>query len=431
MDIHTLYRSSLFFQLYRKYRHLQRVWLNIRAANAAKRQWHDPATGMRIIGVTGTDGKTTTATMLASILRASGRKVGLISTVQAVINDESIDTGHHVSTPGPAQVYTLLAQMKQARVDDVIIEATSHGLDQRRLHGINFDVGIVTNISPEHLDYHGTMSRYVDAKSRLIKLSRQVVLNADNDLVISMNNHYQRPQRTFGLIESAEVTAQNITVLADRTSFTAKLTSDKSLPITLAMPGQFNILNALAAIAAADLLDSPDTAIQQGLEKVNVDGRWEVVQQQPFTVIIDFAHTPQAFEQILPLARQLVSGQGKVIHVFGSAAQRDETKRSMMGELSGKWADITIITMEDPRFESLDRIQGMLAAGLVASGKVEHEDWHRIDDRRQAIDKALSLARPGDVVIITGKGHEQSMSIRGQEHPWSDIKITRELLRQH
>ena len=417
---------------YRKYRHIRRVWLNTYAAWKARRHYKNPAQNMRLIGITGTDGKTTTATFLADILQQSGRKVGSISTIEATINGQSIDTGLHVSTPGPTQNYALLAQMRDAGVQDVVIEATSHGLDQRRLAGINFDIGIVTNIAPEHLDYHGSMEHYIKAKSRLISKSKQVILNADDPKVLAMNKSLQKPATTYGILKPADFRANSIDQENNSSQFLLNYPkTSQPQPVMLSLPGQYNILNALAAVATAEKLGIDTKAALKALAKVQVKGRWQVLQHKPFIVVVDFAHTPQALAQVLPLARQSApSAEGRVIHVFGSAAQRDESKRVDMGRLSGQFADFTIITMEDPRHEPLDRIQNMLKQGLQDAGKKQGSDWLRIDDRQQALAKAVSLASPGDVIIATGKGHEKSLSIKGYEQPWDEVVELNKLLKK-
>lgn len=413
---------------YKRYRHLRRVALNVWQASQAKRSYGYPQRGMRLIGITGTDGKTTTSTMLASILRQSGRKVGLISTVGARINEHEIDTGLHVSTPSPTQIYELLHRMKSEGVEDVVIEATSHGLDQRRLHGLSFAMGIITNIAAEHLDYHGTMTEYAKAKARLFDQSSLAILNAD-DPVVSTLNKRSIPQLLFGVHQPADVRAEQVEEYGSGSKF--RLTYNQgqsSIEVTLPLPGIFNISNALAAATAAMALQVPIQAVVAGLAEVSVPGRWQILQSSPFTVIVDFAHTPQAFEAVLPTAKKLVRRSGRLIHVFGSAANRDEHKRSQMGQISAKYADLSVLTMEDPRFESLDRIQGMLASGLQAEGKVEEKNYWRIDDRKEAITWAIAKAEPGDVVIITGKGHEQSLSIKGHELPWSDVAVVEQVL---
>ena len=409
---------------YKRYRHIRRVWLNTWHALRARRHYNYPDKSMRLIGITGTDGKTTTATMLAEILQNSGRRVGLISTVEAKINGQSVDTGLHVSTPGPSQSYQLLARMRDERVDDVVIEATSHGLDQRRLFGMSFDIGIITNVAAEHLDYHGTIEAYARAKARLLEQSSSAVLNAD-DKIASQLNLPKLPQLLFGIQASADITADAIEEQDGGSTFKVRFPNqNKAVNFFVPLPGVFNISNALAAISAAHLLGVPKESMQNGLKSVSVEGRWQILYKKDFMTIVDFAHTPQSFSQILPVARKLVGTKGRLIHVFGSAAQRDESKRSEMGRLSGQYADLTVLTMEDPRHESLDRIQSMLIEGLEKAGKRQNQGWRRIDDRQQAIEWAISEAVSGDVVIITGKGHEKSLSIKGEEKVWKTHSCT-------
>lgn len=412
---------------WRRYRHIRIVIINTWLAWRLNRRYQYPARSMRVVGITGTDGKTTTAHLLAAILQADGRTVGVISTLGATINGQLTPTGLHVSTPGPKELFPLLDTMRQAGVTDLILEVTSHGLDQRRIAGIAVDVAVMTNISPEHLDYHGTFDRYVKAKSRLLSLAKMSVLNIDDQTVVALRSRAQSVI-PYGFSSEAEVRAEDWHEVSRK--FTL-VTPEDHVDVELQLPGRYNVQNSLAAAAVARHLKINLATISAGLQSVSgVAGRWEVLQATPFTVIVDFAHTPQSFAQVLPAARLMVQASGRLIHVFGCAADRDEAKRMEMGRLSGQLADVTILTMEDPRFESLDRIQSMIASGLQQSAK-QPPMWSRVDDRGQAIHQAIDQARAGDVVLITGKGHETSLAIQGQELPWSDQAHVRQLLHLH
>jgi UDP-N-acetylmuramoyl-L-alanyl-D-glutamate--2,6-diaminopimelate ligase len=404
-------------KLSKTYYHHRRVLLNWLTAIVSMVRWAWPQRGMTLLAVTGTDGKTTTVQLLASILRQTGQPFGIISTVGATINGQVIPLAAHVSTPGPAEIYRLLYLMRQARVKWVVVETTSHGLDQRRVAGLRFAVGVITNISPEHLDYHGTIEAYVAAKARLINLSHVIVLN-DADERLRKLIHRSKRVVLFGTARSS-VYATSIDIKADRTTFLLH-TEGRSVKVSLRLPGIHNVSNALAAATVAMQIGIDEVLIVKGLASLEgVAGRWQVVQAQPFLVVVDFGHTPQAFEQILPLAKSLVRDKGRLIHVFGSAGGRDAQKRSHMGRLSGEVADISVVTMEDPRHEPLDIIQQQLIAGLKQAQKGPL--WRRIDDRRAAITWAIMQARAGDVVLLTGKGHEQSMNINGLEMPWDEV----------
>jgi len=396
-----------------------------------------PARKLRVIGVTGTDGKTTTVELIRSILTAAGHKTGMISTVEALIGDEHYPTGLHVTTPDALQVQGFLAQMVAAGTEYAVLEATSHGLAQHRVTACDFDVAVVTNITHEHLDYHGTFEDYREAKARLFRdLARSFrkldtpktsILNADD-----ASFEYLRPipadrYLTYGLEQPADVTARDIVYTPAATTFTAA-TPQGEFAVQTALPGLFNVYNILTAIAVGISQAVPVEAMQQGIEAVQgVPGRMERIDSgQDFTAIVDFAHTPNALRRALETARELTAG--RVIVVFGCAGLRDVAKRPMMGEIAGRLADRVVITAEDPRTENLDAIMAQIAAGCETAGRREGEDYWRIGDRGEAIEFAVKMARAGDLVIVTGKGHEQSMCLGTVEYPWDDREVVREAL---
>ena len=400
--------------------------------------WHGyPARRMRVVGVTGTDGKTTTVNLIHSILAAAGHKTGMISTVNALIGDTSYDTGLHTTTPEAPEVQRFLAQMVDAGTEYAVLEVTSHGLAQHRVTACDFDVAVVTNITHEHLDYHGTYQAYLEAKSHLFTalmtsarkpdMPKVAVLNADDS-----SFSYLRPipadlHLTYGLDAPADVTATEISNIPEGIAFVAR-TPGGDFPVYSPLLGRYNVYNFLAAIAVGISQNLPIPAIQRGIEAVHgVIGRMERIDAgQPFTVIVDFAHTPNSLQRALEAVRELT--QGQVIVVFGCAGLRDRAKRPLMGEIAGQLADRVVITAEDPRTEDLDDIMAQIAAGCEKAGRREGEDYWRIGDRGEAIAFAMRLARPGDLVIVTGKGHEQSMCFGTTEYPWSDHQAVREAL---
>jgi UDP-N-acetylmuramoyl-L-alanyl-D-glutamate--2,6-diaminopimelate ligase len=390
-----------------------------------------PSHHMVVIGVTGTDGKTTTSNLIFHILQAAGLRAGMISTISAQIDDHSLDTGFHVTTPEAPDVQRYLYEMLENGLTHVVLEATSHGLAQDRVAACDFDIGVITNITHEHLDYHGSFRAYQEAKAKLFRalaktdskdhhLEPTAILNHDDESYRLLEKVSQVRRVSYGLSLEADVQARNISNEPDGVSFTA-VGKDYQIPIKSHLVGSYNTANCLAAIAATveGLHLEPQTA-QQGIASLQwIPGRMEKIDLgQPFLTFVDFAHTPNALKQALTSVHQLTVG--RVIAVFGSAGLRDRAKRRMMAEVSIQLADLSLLTAEDPRTESLKTILAEMAAGAVSQGGVEGETFWRIPDRREAIRFALSLARPGDVVIICGKGHEQSMCFGEVEYPWDD-----------
>jgi UDP-N-acetylmuramoyl-L-alanyl-D-glutamate--2,6-diaminopimelate ligase len=412
-----------------------------------------PARHLTVIGVTGTDGKTTTVNLLFHILRAAGLNAGLISTVNAIIGDENLDTGLHVTTPDALDVQRYLAQMVCAGSTHAIIEATSHGLAQHRVTACEFDVAIVTNVTHEHLDYHGDWEAYFAAKARLFdglvtavqKHDQQklAVLNAQDasfDRLLDIGAEYVL---SYGLENNADVIAKDIVFEPGATRFTlraripAGIRRDAPLlqteiPVASTLLGEFNVSNILAAATAALGMGIEPGAVQTGVAALDgIPGRMERISsaEHPFLAIVDFAHTPNSLQKALETARLLAQPLGCVIAVWGCAGARDKQKRHLMGTISARLADVTIITAEDPRTEPLDLIMAESVAALEAEGKQEGVDFWRIADRGRAIRFAAEMARPRDVVIACGKGHEQSMCFGSTEYPWDDREAMRLALR--
>jgi UDP-N-acetylmuramoyl-L-alanyl-D-glutamate--2,6-diaminopimelate ligase len=439
--------------------HIPVPYLRVRDGQAAlawlSAAWHDhPARHMVMIGVTGTDGKTTTVNLLYHILRAAGLKAGMISTVNAVIGDETRDTGLHVTTPPAPQVQRYLAQMVAAGTTHAVLETTSHGLAQHRVTACEFDVAVVTNITHEHLDYHGDWDAYFAAKARLFEglrtahrkqdpqhpdthLPKLAVLNADDASFRRLQDiDVERTLSYAACGEQADVTAHDVVHAPGNTRLTlcARIMSrrEDSIPLTTALIGTYNVSNVLAAATAALGLGIAPSAIQTGVRALpGIPGRMERISDttHPFLAIVDFAHTPNALRQALQTAQTLVKDDGRVITVWGSAGLRDREKRRLMGTVSAQLADLTVITAEDPRTESLETIMAESAAACVAAGRKEGVAFWRVADRGQAIRFATEMARPGDVVIICGKGHEQSMCFGDTEYPWDDREALRRALR--
>ncbi len=408
-----------------------------------------PGHKLTVTGVTGTDGKTTTTNLIYQILLAAGIKAGMISTVNALIGEEVLDTGFHVTTPDAHDVQRYLAQIVEAGLTHVVLETTSHGWAQYRVDACEFDVGVVTNITHEHLDEHGSYESYRAAKARLFSSleitaekpqgnPRLGVINRDDARSFDFLNDFIRVKKlNYGLHEDADVRAVDVSYSPAGIHFTAK-SKDFSIPVSSKLVGAFNISNCLAALTAAvyGLKIKPEVAAQGIASLEGIPGRMERIDMgQNFTAIVDFAHTPNALKVALEAAREMLDSRkeergkrARVIAVFGSAGLRDREKRRMMAEVSAELADLTVLTAEDPRTESLEGILEEMAAGARSRGGREGETFWRVPDRGEAIRFALRLARAGDIVLSCGKGHEQSMCFGAREHLWDDRTAMRAAL---
>lgn len=400
-----------------------------------------PSRKMLVYGVTGTNGKTTTIHLLHSILQRSTKdKAGFISTIAANFGGAHADTGLHVTTPSAPDIQRYLAQMVEAGLTHVVLEMTSHGLAQGRLSGVDVDVAILTNLTHEHLDYHGSFEAYRAAKGLLFKMLAESYRKPDvpKVAVINMDDPSAEYFSAFpvdliaGYSIDTPSTYRAQTIDYQPTKTVMDVDKHKA---ELQLVGAFNVYNALAAIAAARATKvrwniGRKSIIGEGLSRVaGVSGRMERIDEgQNFTAIVDFAHTPDALEKALTAGRSMLKKRKRLIAVFGSAGLRDVEKRRMMAEVSAQLADITILTAEDPRTESLNMILGMMAEGCILRGGAEGESFYRIPDRGAAIFKACQLARKGDVVMVCGKGHEQSMCFETTEYPWDDREALRSAL---
>lgn len=412
------------------------TWLS-----AAYYNW--PARHLTVIGVTGTDGKTTTTNLIHKILLAANLKAGMISTVNAVIGDEVLDTGFHVTTPDAHDVQRYLAGMVEASLTHVVLETTSHGWSQHRVDACEFDIGVVTNITHEHINEHGNFENYRAAKARLFSSlgwtlpkpqgnPRMAVFNRDDPKSFDFLNDFIKVNKVnYGLRENADVRAVDISYSPSGIAFTAQ-SRDFHIGIKSGLVGAYNVSNCLAALTAAVYgLGVKPEVVAQGIESLEgIPGRMERIDMgQNFAAIVDFAHTPHALKSALEAARAMT--KGRVILIFGSAGLRDKEKRRMMAETSTELADITILTAEDPRTESLEGILEEMSAGATSKGGRKGETFWCVPDRGEAIRFALQLARPQDIVLSCGKGHEQSMCFGAREFPWDDRTAMRAALGEH
>ncbi|MBI2600910.1 UDP-N-acetylmuramoyl-L-alanyl-D-glutamate--2,6-diaminopimelate ligase [Candidatus Daviesbacteria bacterium] len=370
-----------------------------------------PSKKLKVIGVTGTDGKTTTVNMIYCILKNAGKKVSMVSTINAEIAGKSYDTGFHVSSPDSFTVQSFAKKAKDHKDEFLILEVTSHALDQYRFWGINFDIGVITNITHDHLDYHKSWENYFLTKAKLIKGVRVAVINKDE-------KHFNRLSKFIN--PNSKILSFGFSPKADF--------NPKSFSLNLKLIGEYNILNGLAAAAVCASEQVSTSAIKSALPSfVNLKGRMEEIKNSKgIKIIIDFASTPNSLEQALKALRRLT--KGKLISIFGSASERDFKKRPLMGQASAKYADITILTDEDPRFEDRYKIIDEIAAGVYKIKGKKNIKLFKQPDRQEAIKLGISLAKKGDLVGIFGKGHEKSISFKGQEIPWSDEEAVQKAL---
>ena len=372
-----------------------------------------PSKKLTVIGVTGTDGKTTSTSLIYYILYSAGFNVSMISSVGAIIGGKNYDVGFHVTTPSSFAIQRFIKKAVDSGSKFLVLETTSHALDQYRVFGIKFDVGVLTNVTHEHLDYHKTYENYAKAKAKLLKMSRIAVVNKDDKSFPLLNSKFKIQNskiRTYGMSSGSDI-------------------NPKTFPFKSNLIGEFNKYNILAAVAACKTLGIEDNQIRRGIESFEPPkGREDIVYEKVFTVMIDFAHTPNAIDQILKSVRTFA--KGKIIHVFGSAGARDTTKRSLMGEMSSKYADIIILTAEDPRKESVEKINHDIESGIKNNKlRIKNRTLIKIEDRRKAIESAIKIARKGDLVLITGKSHEKSMNYGQGEEPWDEYGVVRDALR--
>lgn len=426
-----------------------------------------PSQKLSVVGVTGTDGKTSTSTLLEAILATASRdsdypngRVGVVTTVGARIGGQEIDTGFHVTTPDAPVIQRFLAMMNEANCQVAVVESTSHGLDQRRVDAIDFDFAAVTNITHEHLDYHGTRDAYVASKALLFRKlykpavkpgryteadfwhHRCAILNADDDgsygalhrvLQEESTRHgFEVPVHSYAIINPADVSASEIEYAYNSTNFTVHWWGG-TFKIESPLLGEFNVYNVLCAVTTALSMGIEVEIIRSAVANfVGVIGRMERIDAgQDFLAVVDFAHTPVSLERALTTLRPLVGlhadgSQGRLIAIFGSAGLRDRAKRHLMGRVSGRLADFTIITAEDPRTEDLNEINREIEAGVTEFTDKQH--YLIVADRSLAIQQAVDMAQAGDIVAAFGKGHERSMCFGTTEYPWSDQQAMREAL---
>lgn len=398
-----------------------RVWL-------VSARYGNPARHLRVIAVTGTNGKTTTVNYINAILKEAGLKTAMFST--AVIE---VDGKHHINDLNATVATTERMQQffrdaKRAKVDYVVLEITSHALQQHKLSTVPIEVAVMTNLTQDHLDYHGTMQRYAEAKGILFAKKPQfIVLNRDDEWFDFFNKFQASGQKiTYGEHEDAEARISKFKLYKKGSEATIVIDHQTKLELATALPGEFNVYNMTAAATVAYILDVKLKDIVEGVANLEgVPGRFEhVVDGKGYDVVVDYAHTPDALEKLLEAAKSVT--KNRVILVFGATGDRDKGKRPIMGQIAAKYADRIILTDDESYSEDPQAIRNQVREGIEqAGGKIK---LNEIGDRREAITKALSIVMKGDMILITGMGHEQYRIVNGERLPWNDGKVVHEIL---
>jgi UDP-N-acetylmuramoyl-L-alanyl-D-glutamate--2,6-diaminopimelate ligase len=390
-----------------------------------------PSRDMHVIGITGTNGKTTTTFFIEKMLHEAGLPVAMLSTVAYGVGDEIHSQVEHITTAQSGILQNRLSEFKKQGVKWLVMETSSHSLAQYRIWGVPYEIAVMTNVTADHLDYHGTFDRYLDAKVRLFKIANKHgkkfgVVNADDPNAGRFVDSISR-SITYG-VNAGELRAKNVFLATDHSTFQVEI-GDDDYNIHVNIPGEFNVSNVLAAIAVGREVGLNKEQIEQGIAALtDVEGRMTVIDEgQKFKVLVDFASTPDAFEQFFASVRPSV--KGKLISVFGSAGRRDESKRAVQGEIAGKYSDLVIITEEDDRDVDGNEIMNQIAQGAEKSGKILDNNLYKILDRESAIKFALGQANNSeDMVVLLGKGHEKTIERADGVHPWNEIEITRKIL---
>ena len=384
-----------------------------------------PAKKMRVIGITGTNGKTTTSYLIRSILMQAGYKVGLIGTIQMMIGEEIFPV--HNTTPNVMDLQKTFAEMLSKNVDYVVMEVSSHAIAENRIAGIEFNAAVFTNLTQDHLDYHKTMENYRNTKAKLFTMAKDfVVVNVDDAAGAVMLQNANCKKITYSVENDSDLRAENVDVHAGGTSFEINHSTLSTLHLTLNLTGKFNVYNALSAVATAAGENISADTIKAALEAFkSVSGRFErVYADVPFTVIVDYAHTPDGVKNVIETARQIV--KNKIITVFGCGGDRDNTKRPIMGRLAAELSDIVIATSDNPRSENPETILREIEVGIKE--KIGAKIYECIPDRKAAIFRAVEIAQAGDIVLILGKGHENYQILKDKTIHFDDKEVALEAI---
>ena len=395
-------------------------------AIVASNFYKNPAKKLKIIGVTGTKGKTTTTFMIKSILEKHGQKVGLIGTIAKYIGDKKLEDSER-TTPDSLELHKLFAEMVKEKVEVVVMEVSSQSLKLDRVAGLEFEVGVFTNFLRDHISpkEHPDMEDYFNSKVKMFSMCKKAYINAD-DIQVQKLKKMELPceVKTYGIDNPCNVLAKDITVTSSSVDFKVKI-GEKNERVKTSVPGRFSVYNSLAAISVAVELGANADQIKEAMENIKVPGRSELVDnKKDLTIMIDYAHSPESLESILTALKAYA--RGRLICVFGCGGDRDATKRPIMGEISGRVADFTIITSDNPRTEEPNEIIKSIETGM----KKTKGKYVCIENRREAIKEAIKMANKTDVIVLAGKGHEPYQEINGVKHDFDERVIVKEIIEE-
>lgn len=391
-------------------------------------QYGYPAKSLKVLAITGTNGKTTTACYLNEILKQAGKTTALFSTAVIELAGERKLNDKNATVPLTAEMQQFFKDAKEAEVDYVILEATSHALDQYKLDGVPIEAAVMTNLTQDHLDYHHSMEAYAAAKAKLFKTNPSIVVLNHDDEWFDYFDDIGTPgeKMTYGTNKDAEARITDVKLYKKGSEVSLEIDHQTKLELATSLPGKFNVYNLTAAATVAYLLQIKLEDIQEGVANLEeIPGRFEIIDsQEPYEIVVDYAHTPDALKQLLQAVRQFT--KNRVILVFGATGDRDKMKRPIMGEIAVQNADRIVVTEEESYNEDPAKIRSMIFDGITkAGGEAKSEE---IADRRDAIAKALSIAKKGDTVVITGMGHEVFRIVKNEKIPWNDSEVVREIL---
>lgn len=403
MELHQT--KDMFKKIFQKLKNLYHLF----EAILANIYYGFPSKKIKVIGVTGTDGKTTTTHLIAHILKESGFKVSFISTVYAEIAQKTYDLGFHVTTPSSFMIQKFLKMAVLKKQDFFVLETTSHALDQNRVWGVDYQIAVLTNVTHEHLDYHESYDNYLKTKLKLLKMARFKIINKDD----------QSCQKIKDLISGFETYSLNdVLNNKEKSEYLKKIFNDKKIT-------DYNKENYLAAYSVVKKLGLSDKQFFSAVKTFRLPkGRLEIIYQNDFLVIIDFAHTPNAFLKLLKEVKKMLKKGGRLIHVFGAAGFRDKSKRPLMGKVSDSFACHIILTEEDYRGEKVEDICREIASGIKDKSKIE-----MIFNREKAIEKAVFLAKKNDIILLTGKSHEKSLARGNKEERWDEFEAVKKAIK--
>lgn len=391
-------------------------------ALVASKYYNNPSEKMNMIGITGTNGKTSVSYLISEVLKQNGKSTGVIGTIGFEVNGKPLDVEKNTpTTPNSLELQMILDKMHKEKATDVVMEVTSIALDKQRVNECEFDIAIFTNLTEDHLDFHKTMENYEAAKEKLFKISQKAVINIDDEAGERLANSFSGPVMTYSIDKDSDLQAKNITLTPSKTEFELVVNGEVH-KVSLSLPGKFNVYNALAAIGTALMAGVGINTILDDLTQIKgVRGRFEACEMEGgYTAVVDYAHTPDALENVLKTAREFKPN--RLITVFGCGGDRDATKRPIMGRISGELSDISIITSDNPRSENPNQILRDVERGLEQTNAI----YKIISDRRDAIEYALAIADQKDIVMVAGKGHETYQILKDQTIHFDDLEVIKE-----